>query len=542
MYQLSAGTVLQNGKYRIERVLGQGGFGITYLANDSVGNRLVAIKEFFPESLCCRKSNNFVDTLSATQTPLISKFKKKFIKEANRIKALSHPNIIRCYEAFEENGTAYYVMEYVEGYNLNEFVSQRGSYSIDSANDIINQIGSALTYIHQQRMTHLDVKPANIVWSTQKRKPILIDFGISKQYDFSGEATSTTPVGFSKGYAPIEQYAQGGVNEFSPQTDVYSLAATYYYLLTGKNPPEATEIIMSGLSNPGGKISQSFSTIRKAMSPKKADRYSSVAGFIQALSNNLGQHKNSNDSIEATVVQYPQRQEQNKYINPQRKDSNEKSKNRQEISHSWRNWSWIIAIVISIFVVVNSFAMAKGPTPEDTFWKGIMAAVIFGIVSLVFCYFLFSRSQALFKKDEYNYKLGVKQLLCFILVLGLVILSKFVPEILNLPNGEQFNGSYFDLYRISRNGIADDLAFLSPLIPLAFCILAIYRGRDDLMFGWVFALWMTMIWANGYCEPDGEITYKNCTNMWIRLLGTYAILILLGITSFCLSSGKTRTT
>lgn len=281
MQQLYIGATLQNGKYRIVRVLGQGGFGITYLA--SYANTLVAIKEFFPESLCCRKSNNFVDTLSITQAPLILKFKKKFIKEANRIKALSHPNIIRCYEAFEENGTAYYVMEYVEGYNLNEFVSQRGSYSVDSANDIINQIGSALTYIHQQRMTHLDVKPANIVWSTQKRKPILIDFGISKQYDFSGEATSTTPVGFSKGYAPIEQYAQGGVDEFSPQTDVYSLAATYYYLLTGMNPPDATEILMTGLSNPGGKLSNCFSAIKKAMSPKKSDRYSSVKQLVDAL-------------------------------------------------------------------------------------------------------------------------------------------------------------------------------------------------------------------------------------------------------------------
>ena len=149
------------------------------------------------------------------------------------------PHIVRIYDIFEENETAYYVMEFVEGGSLDTLVKTSGPLPEARAFELIMQTAQALNSLHQRQTMHLDVKPANILLRKDEQGHddiVLIDFGVSKHYDQKGHQTTTTPVGYSKGFAPLEQYREGGVQAFSPTTDIYSLGATLYFLLTGKAP------------------------------------------------------------------------------------------------------------------------------------------------------------------------------------------------------------------------------------------------------------------------------------------------------------------
>ena len=282
---LRQGTLLQNGKYRIEKVLGQGGFGITYLAEQPGLRRKVAIKEFFMKEYCNRDGDTSqVSVPSVGSKELVDKFREKFVKEAQNIASFSHNNIIKIHDVFEENNTAYYVMEYLDCGSLSDYLSDRGRLSEDESLTFIRQIADALSYIHEHRVNHLDVKPGNILLD-QTHNAILIDFGLSKHYDERGGQTSSTPVGISRGYAPLEQYKQGGVSTFSPSTDIYSLGATLYKLLTGTTPPEADDVNENGLSFPANvHISESMKkAIAYAMQPKRKDRPQSIEEFLKAL-------------------------------------------------------------------------------------------------------------------------------------------------------------------------------------------------------------------------------------------------------------------
>ena len=273
---------LQDGKYRIEKSLGQGGFGITYLATQVNLNRQVAIKEFYPKDFC--------DTSQVRLTPkpgdeeLVARFKRKFISEARNVAKLDHPNIVKIYDVFEENSTAYFVMEYVEGESL-DAMAKRGAMSEADALHYIIPIARALEYVHSENMTHLDVKPANIMVRRKNNTPVLIDFGLAKQYDrTTGGETSTSFVGLSPGYAPIEQYNQGGVNTFSPQIDVYALGATLYRLVTGMTPPEPTMREGNDVEISTPVSAGTRNAIQHAMRMFKSNRTPSMTAFITELS------------------------------------------------------------------------------------------------------------------------------------------------------------------------------------------------------------------------------------------------------------------
>ena len=283
---LKSDSTLQGGKYKIEKVLGQGGFGITYLASQEFLGRQVCIKEFFFKD-CCERDEATSRVLLGTvgSREMVERFMSKFIKEARTISQLDHPNIIRIHDIFMENDTAYYVMDYIEGESLSEMVNKQGALSEAKAVDYIKQIAGALDFIHQGSINHLDVKPANIMVRHSDDKAILIDFGLSKQYDEQGSQTSTTPVGISHGYAPMEQYKQGGVSTFSPQTDIYALGATLFKIITGNTPPQAMDIVDEGLpSLPGCVSSPVADAIRKAMQPRKIDRPKTITDWLGALS------------------------------------------------------------------------------------------------------------------------------------------------------------------------------------------------------------------------------------------------------------------
>ena len=281
---LPSGAILQGGRYQIERELGHGGFGFTYLATQKGLNRKVAIKEFFMRDYCERDANTSQVSLGTSGSrEMIERFRRKFIKEAQNIAMLNHANIIRIYDVFEEHGTAYYVMEYLDRGSLRDLVNRRGKLSEQEALFYIKQIASALAYIHERRMNHLDVKPNNVLID-ESNNAVLIDFGLAKQYDQEGQQTSTTPVGISHGYAPLEQYQRGGVSVFSPASDIYSLGATLYFLLMGETPPDANMVNDEGLPPlPESLSSNVVEAIEKAMHPRRKFRLQSVADFLKIL-------------------------------------------------------------------------------------------------------------------------------------------------------------------------------------------------------------------------------------------------------------------
>lgn len=283
--KLKERSELQNGKYRILSILGQGGFGITYLAEHTMLDKMVAIKEFFPKEYCDRDENtSHVTVGTKNSTEIVEMLRGKFIKEAKNISKLRHPNIITIHDIFQENGTAYYVMEYVEGASLSQMVKEQGALSEENALGYIRKIADAVSYMHSLSMNHLDLKPANIMVRASDDEPILIDFGLSKQYDASGGQTSTTPVGISHGFAPIEQYRPGGVSTFTPQTDVYALGATLYNLLSGEVPPHYSDILEDGLPELPTSVSQKVvEAVEHAMEVKKNKRPSSIQAFLEEL-------------------------------------------------------------------------------------------------------------------------------------------------------------------------------------------------------------------------------------------------------------------
>lgn len=294
MGQLNNNAILCKGKYKIERVLGQGGFGITYLAKQkvSVAGALgtidaeieVTIKEFFMKELCNRDEESSMVTVPSTgSADLVEKFRQKFIKEAKNISKLTHPHIIKVLDVFEENGTAYYVMEYIDGGSLSDLIEKKGSLSEEETLKYTRQIASALQYIHAHNMNHLNVKPGNVLLR-QNGDVVLIDFGMSKNYDVAGEQTTSSPVGVSVGYAPIEQSRVGGLGMFSPETDIYSLGATMFKMLTGQTPPEATAVFDEGLPEmPANVSAKTKQVVEKAMQPRRKDRYLTVEDFLEAL-------------------------------------------------------------------------------------------------------------------------------------------------------------------------------------------------------------------------------------------------------------------
>lgn len=277
---------LQGGKYQVNSLIGSGGFGNTYLATQVTLGRKVAIKEFFMKEFCERdESTSSVIIPTEGTRQIVERYKLKFLKEAQVIASLKNEHIIQIHDIFEENNTAYYVMEYVNGGSLKDIVDCEGPLSEPEALTYICQVGEALSYLHSNNILHLDVKPANILLDKSNRA-ILIDFGISKHYDEVGGQTSTTPAGISKGYAPLEQYKQDAITQFNPSTDVYSLGASLYFLLIGKNPPDATDIYEDGLpAMPTAITEATRQAILAAMQPRRKDRPQSVSEFIKSFNN-----------------------------------------------------------------------------------------------------------------------------------------------------------------------------------------------------------------------------------------------------------------
>ena len=237
---LQNNTLLQGGKYKIVRFIASGGFGCTYEAHHTLLDLRVALKEFFVSDFCNRNEDTGnVSVGTQSKMELYGKLKKKFLEEARSLYKMKHPGIVRVIDVFEENGTAYYAMEYIDGESLGDLVKRKGKLPEAEVVGYIRQVAEALKYVHSLNRLHLDIKPGNIMLN-KDGKAVLIDFGASKHYDDeTGENTSTLLGINTKGYAPVEQVNQS-FKSFSPATDIYALGATLYKLLTGITPPPST--------------------------------------------------------------------------------------------------------------------------------------------------------------------------------------------------------------------------------------------------------------------------------------------------------------
>ena len=290
---LPAGASLQNGKYVIQKALGQGSFGITYLAKTKTKvegplgtvfvDAKVAIKEFFMSDYSGRQG-----TSVSCSGSLHADYMRKFRREAEHLSHFRHDNIVEVLELFEENNTLYYVMEYIEGGSLNDHIPQNIGLPERETLSLARQVGKALSYMHGQKALHLDLKPGNIMLRDDGR-PVLIDFGLTKQYTEEGEPESSTTIGLgTRGYAPIEQANYQKGKTFAPTLDIYAFGATIFKMLTGVTPPEADRIFNEGFPTSWlteRKVSDAtINMIRKCMAPRKIDRYQTIDAVLENIS------------------------------------------------------------------------------------------------------------------------------------------------------------------------------------------------------------------------------------------------------------------
>ena len=280
---LPNGMLLQEGKYKIARFINSGGFGCTYEATQIATGTRVAIKELFVKELSSRDEQTLIiNPHTSNQIGLLSKIQRKFLEEAKVLMKMSHPNIVKVYDQFEENGTAYYVMDYIDGLSLHEILKTKGSLPVDKAMHYLRQVADALAYVHARNRLHLDIKPSNILIDSSDNA-ILIDFGLSKQYDLDNGGHTTTLFGTTPGYSPIEQLGRS-VQQLSPATDIYAFGATFYKCLSGETPPVASVILESGVPQLPHEVPANVrQAIEWAMSPRKNDRPQNIAELESVL-------------------------------------------------------------------------------------------------------------------------------------------------------------------------------------------------------------------------------------------------------------------
>ncbi|MBR1693255.1 MAG: serine/threonine protein kinase [Lachnospiraceae bacterium] len=282
---LPKGSVLC-GKYEIRDVLGEGGFGITYTAVDKQANRVVAIKEYLPQALATREGRFQILSYSKERQTDFEYGKESFIEEAKTLaEFIGNPGIVRVHSYFEENGTAYFVMDYLEGQTLQKYLqSHGGKLECGAAWALLKPVADALSAVHAKGIIHRDVKPDNI-FITKDGNVKLIDFGAAR-YSL-GNKTQSLDIVLTHGFAPTEQYMRHARQ--GPYTDIYAFAATYYYVVTGKIPPDSVERMDGedslipprnlGIHLPPGKEE----VLLKALSVRTADRYQSMAEFSKAF-------------------------------------------------------------------------------------------------------------------------------------------------------------------------------------------------------------------------------------------------------------------
>lgn len=299
---LPQGTILHGTScsYTIIKMLGQGTFGITYLASTSYGES-VAVKEFFMREINGRNGSSVT---SGNKKGMVDYYRKKFVREAGNLSKLHHPNIISVREAWAENDTVYYSMEYLDGGSLDDLILSEGGLTEADALRYTREMATALMFMHNNKMLHLDLKPSNVMLT--HGHAVLIDFGYAKQYAADGLPESSATIGKGTlGYAPIEQNNHNEWKDFPVTMDIYALGATMFKMLTGHTPPEASEVLNNGF--PYGEMQACgidpaiTKVVSAAMAPLKKNRIHTVEAFVAMLSGLKGRSRKPTSKVFADV-------------------------------------------------------------------------------------------------------------------------------------------------------------------------------------------------------------------------------------------------
>jgi serine/threonine protein kinase len=285
-----------------------GGFGITYLAYDQKLEQEVCVKELFISGNSTRGTNMTVHSQTVGDFSF-SDFVQRFVQEARQLARFQHNNIVRVVDVFQENDTAYMVMEFVEGETLKNMVQRRGALSEQVAMKIMTQLMDAVEEVHNKGMLHRDIKPDNVL-ITPEARVVLIDFGSAREFA-EGKTTTQTDM-LTPGYAPIEQYSNR--SHRGTYTDIYALGATMYYTLTGEKPIAATDRQLEELLPPHtvtpNVSSQVSSAVMLAMELRPENRFQSVADMREAIQ--TLQHRKQKEEKAPAVPDYPEEE-----INPE---------------------------------------------------------------------------------------------------------------------------------------------------------------------------------------------------------------------------------
>ena len=317
-FALQIGTYLKGNCYRIIKIIGQGGFGITYLAEETgyikstgfgeefvpIANpEKVVVKELYFPDICVRDNSTGLVAITGTDKKLqFEKLVNKQLEEGKILKKLSHPNIVKTRDIFKENDTAYMVLDYIDAGNISDLINTAGKLSKTEAINYILQVLQAVGYIHNKKILHLDISPSNILLKKKTNEVILIDFGASLTYADNNHISSTTSnlvTGFKRHYAPNEQGDLDNLKEFDATFDTYAIGATLYHMLTGVLPPISslvssgrTKVIPPSVAIQSAEISDYLdNVILKSIAPKFHDRYNSALEMADALTKEANYEK-----------------------------------------------------------------------------------------------------------------------------------------------------------------------------------------------------------------------------------------------------------
>ena len=491
-------THLHNGKYRILRFIKSGGFGCTYEAENTYFEERVAIKEFFVRDFCNRSTDTRQITVGTdSKKDLVERLKQKFLDEAKALYKLKHPGIVHVSDVFEENGTAYYVMDYIDGCSLDVYVKKNGPLSEGLVLNYVRQICDALKYVHSQNRLHLDLKPGNMMLVEDRSKVILIDFGTAKQYDeCSGENTSTL-LGSTPGYAPLEQTTTK-ITQFFPATDIYALGATMYKLLTGITPLTANERGSGDALDPlpSTVSAATRNAVEQAMQLSKLKRPQSVDEFMALLDVPVEQAAEAPVTMisgdeDATVIlgSEPKPQPAPAPVSDQPAPSPKKKTRR------WLLW-WVIALVV--LTVIGLFVPTKvvEVAPVEEVYEPKQEVVVTERLRSANCHIVSYSGVYTFKpvKGESNESLGNISSVC---VLWESFGTSKTPRVGDLIKSVDYKDGMvvFETADTFKEGNA---------------VIAAKDASGEILWSW--HIWFTD-------QPQGQVYYNNAGTMMDRNLG-----------------------
>jgi serine/threonine protein kinase len=487
--ELTKGTTLQGGKYTIERVIGEGGFGITYYARHNALGHCFAVKEFFISGYSMRSTLRKTVVLQGIDADVYQKYLQKFIEEAQTLARLDHPNIVRVVDIFEENNTAYIVMPFVEGQTLQQIVDKGGRLDYETAVNYIAQVAEAVAYIHERDILHRDIKPENII-ITPENRAVLIDFGSAREFVHDKTAAHTSII--TAGYAPPEQYST--VSRKGAYSDIYSLGATFYFTLTARKPTDAAARTMEQMSEPRSLVptvpAEANSTIMRAMELQPERRQQKVGEFMDNLLNK----SRDNKSQQQCAIYTDGYDDENSSATPMYvgigyilvyilvaifwDDIN--NTYSEDFSYLFLSFAFITKIIPTIWI---GYVGAKSKNRKSNFW-GIFT-FLFPSISLIIFGILKNNNSSKPQLDLLFRRIWNTVTKIIAVLIGLSFLTYvlvFLKHGVNGPVSDLQIDSYIDILRV--------LSFLLPIkIGIIFWVCKMAESQNRNIAGWgYFAL------------------------------------------------------